>query len=172
MKKISLVLLALVFIASCKKEASLINAEKVSVFYRLAIKDIDEQVAYSHIVSTKALQLLSTTNPGNSGGSGNDGNEGNSQNHFDGDSCNPNTIDFCAKHPWHKKCIRLLPIKLEYLVVRPNSNRVKIMWKVSLEENVESYNIERSMDALNFKVVGKVSPAGISTDYEFTDEIK
>lgn len=170
MKRIYAILFASLCVYSCKKDSLTFDAEKVNVFYRLAIRDLDDQVSYSRVVSTKASLELSTTNPSNGGhGEGEDNSQG--QEHYDGDKCNPNAIDFCYKHPWHKKC-KLLPIKLDYIGVKADGNKVKVAWKVSLEENVLSYDVERSMDAINFKVVGSVSPTGVSTDYEFVDLIK
>lgn len=180
--KFAVVMFAALSLNSCKKETSKIN-EEVDLFYRLASVDLDQTVAYSKVIFARATvekslslrtinSMRSTTDPGNSGGSGNDGDEGQSQQHFNGDGCNPNTAGFCAKHPWHKKCIVLLPIKLEYITVRSDGNKVTVLWKVSLEDNVDRYVIERSVDGIDFVEVGSVKPTGVNTNYSFTDLVK
>lgn len=169
---------------SCKKETTT-ETENVNLFYRLVSKDFDEQMAYSKVIVAKATvelksstnnittEQLSTDGGGNQGGgSGNDGDEGHSQNHFENDGCNTNTPGFCQKHPWHKKCISLLPMKLEYINAQSEGNRVTITWKVSLEDNVEKYMIERSKDGIDFITVAEVKPTGIATNYKYIDVVK
>ncbi|MBL7878125.1 MAG: T9SS type A sorting domain-containing protein [Cyclobacteriaceae bacterium] len=66
-----------------------------------------------------------------------------------------------------------LPIELIYFSGTVISNAVKLNWATASELNFDYFNIEKSTDGKEFKVIGKVNGAGTSNkriDYQFIDE--
>ena len=66
-----------------------------------------------------------------------------------------------------------LPVNLKAFKARAESNnKVKVFWTTEYEKDNGYFNIERSADAVNFTVVGRVAGVnnnGILTDYIFYD---
>ncbi|MFY7880536.1 MAG: T9SS type A sorting domain-containing protein [Lacibacter sp.] len=67
-----------------------------------------------------------------------------------------------------------LAVKLLYFNGKLNGNLVQLEWKVASEQNTDYYEVERSIDGRNFKLVGSVqkNQAGNSeTVYRFNDPV-
>jgi protocatechuate 3,4-dioxygenase beta subunit len=62
----------------------------------------------------------------------------------------------------------LLPVQLTEFTVVKSGNKAIASWKVSLEDRLLRYEVERSTDRLNYTTIGTVSAAGLSS-YSFTD---
>jgi hypothetical protein len=65
-----------------------------------------------------------------------------------------------------------LPIELTQFIATPKENEVTIYWQTASEENNHYFTIERSVDGLNFEIIGTVMGAGNSQttlNYNFTD---
>ena len=66
-----------------------------------------------------------------------------------------------------------LPVTLLYFTARKQSSTTSLLeWKTSQEINSESFDVERSNDAVRFSKIGNVAAAGNSTlpiSYSFTD---
>lgn len=68
-----------------------------------------------------------------------------------------------------------LPIELIYIDAVPEDRGVMISWATATETNNDYFEIQRSEDAFNFEVIGKVDGAGNSLDiigYNFMDTNK
>lgn len=66
----------------------------------------------------------------------------------------------------------LLPIELTYFKAYYNENNVTINWQTATEENNDYFNIERSINGINYETVGTVLGAGnsmIALNYSYTD---
>jgi alpha-tubulin suppressor-like RCC1 family protein len=66
----------------------------------------------------------------------------------------------------------ILPIKLSSFIVAKQGSSSALTWKVTSEENIATYTIERSTDDRSFNQVGSVSSSGntaSSRTYTFTD---
>lgn len=63
-----------------------------------------------------------------------------------------------------------LPVKLIYWTAAPDGNRVRLMWKVEAEQDVQKYDIEKSTDGVNFVHMLSVNalqrPVSEYTDYD------
>lgn len=71
-------------------------------------------------------------------------------------------------------CDLVLPITLTDFYAKPNESSVELNWHVEKEENVNYYQIERSIDGLNFSLVSTINSisagAGkFNLDYNTTD---
>ncbi|HMK03313.1 MAG TPA: T9SS type A sorting domain-containing protein [Ferruginibacter sp.] len=67
-----------------------------------------------------------------------------------------------------------LPITLIDFTVRETNGNNLLQWNTASESNSDYFNIERSGDAQNYQVIGRVSASGFSTTeikYNFTDAI-
>lgn len=65
-----------------------------------------------------------------------------------------------------------LPIELTQFTAYPQENEVTIYWQTASEENNHYFTIERSIDGLNFEIIGTVMGAGNSQttlNYNYTD---
>lgn len=65
-----------------------------------------------------------------------------------------------------------LPITLTYFSATPSNNSVLLKWQTSEEINNDYFNLERSLDGLNYEFIGNVKGAGNSSaiiDYGFHD---
>lgn len=63
----------------------------------------------------------------------------------------------------------LLPVELSSFDARLEKEEVQLKWTTSAEENSDYFEIERSTDAENFEVIGKVKAAGnASTENNYT----
>ena len=65
-----------------------------------------------------------------------------------------------------------LPIKLLSFTGKLQSENVKLNWSTSFEQNSKGFEIEKSLDGINFKKIGFVPSAGNSNStrtYSFTD---
>jgi hypothetical protein len=66
-----------------------------------------------------------------------------------------------------------LPIELIYFNCSYNENSNSLSWTTASESNNDHFDIERSLDGLNFEVIGKKKGAGNSltkTEYSFFDQ--
>ncbi|MBI4946210.1 MAG: T9SS type A sorting domain-containing protein [Bacteroidetes bacterium] len=65
-----------------------------------------------------------------------------------------------------------LPVELLSFNAVCSEEKVKLQWSTATESNNDYYSIERSIDGVNFSVIGKVKGAGnssITRQYTFTD---
>lgn len=68
--------------------------------------------------------------------------------------------------------LAVLPVSLSYFTVSKNNNSVMLKWQTQYEQNSSHYNIQRSIDGVNFTEVGRVNAAGNSNlplNYSYTD---
>lgn len=73
--------------------------------------------------------------------------------------------DFCSGAP--------LPIKLAYFNGRVKNSSIELNWKTTSEENFDYFSIQKSINATDFKEIGKVNGLGSgsqSIDYSYEDE--
>ncbi len=66
-----------------------------------------------------------------------------------------------------------LPVELVYFDSKSSSATIELSWATSSEENFDYFEIERSSDAIDFIIIGKVFSKGgfeIITEYTFVDE--
>jgi ligand-binding sensor domain-containing protein len=67
-----------------------------------------------------------------------------------------------------------LPVSIFSFTGQKISNKVRLDWKTSFEENSDRFVVERANDSLNFTVIGSVTSSGFSQEiktYSFIDEI-
>ncbi len=68
----------------------------------------------------------------------------------------------------------VLPVKLRtFSAVQQDEDAVRVDWSTSLEQNSESFEIQRSWDGETFTAIGAVAAAGFSeslTKYDFVDQ--
>jgi hypothetical protein len=65
-----------------------------------------------------------------------------------------------------------LPVKLTSFTAVNNNNNIKLQWQTQYEQNSKHYNIQRSIDGVNFTDIDKVAAAGTSNvplTYNYTD---
>lgn len=65
-----------------------------------------------------------------------------------------------------------LPVKLLYFNVKAEGSKAHLSWRTATEQNSDRFDIERSIDGLNFEKIGWVKAAGNSTshiDYNYFD---
>jgi len=68
-----------------------------------------------------------------------------------------------------------LPVSIVDLAAAYNDNTVQVKWTTTFEQNNDRFEIERSIDGVNFKTVGVVkgqTNSGTRHDYEFNDDVK
>jgi Secretion system C-terminal sorting domain len=65
--------------------------------------------------------------------------------------------------------ITTLPYKLSLFSGTKKSNSVLLNWKTDTELGVEKYNILRSEDGINFRIIGSINAENNNTAYSFTD---
>lgn len=63
----------------------------------------------------------------------------------------------------------VLPVNFVNIDVKKEGNACKVIWKVADERNVLSYEIEKSLDGVNFSKIGTVQATGQNI-YSFRDE--
>lgn len=146
MKHLLFLVLSILTLNSCQKGSDTILQDK-DYFYRLASKDVDGELSYSNVESTKLqVELVAESNGGG-----------------DDEDCN----DYCKRHPRDPRC-HLVPITLEYFRVYVSDNKVFATWKTSLEANLDHFELQRSEDAINYKTVAIIIPKGPS-EYTIKD---
>lgn len=65
-----------------------------------------------------------------------------------------------------------LPIELTYFGAEQKDELVSLTWKTAFEKNTSHFNIEKSLDAVNWEVIGTVKANGFSVysqEYNFND---
>jgi hypothetical protein len=64
-----------------------------------------------------------------------------------------------------------LPVKFISFDARKDQQQVRLNWRVSDEENIRTYHVERSADGINYTSIGVVDPKpfALTNDYAFTD---
>lgn len=68
-----------------------------------------------------------------------------------------------------------LPVTLINFTATPDDKKVKLNWSTATETNNDRFEIQRSIDGINFKNIDQVKGKGNSTsktDYAYTDEAK
>jgi hypothetical protein len=65
--------------------------------------------------------------------------------------------------------VSILPLNITYFKAEANNIEMLLRWKVSNEEFLQKYEIERSENGINFKTIGSVIAIG-ATDYSFIDK--
>ncbi len=68
--------------------------------------------------------------------------------------------------------IELLPITIQQFDLEQEINHIELIWKTASENNTYLFEIEHSIDLINFENIGSVNAAGESTslvDYSFID---
>lgn len=66
-----------------------------------------------------------------------------------------------------------LPVEMVSFSAQKNNNDVDLVWKTASESNNKGFEIQRSIDAVNWKAIGFVNGAGTSSvenTYRFTDK--
>jgi hypothetical protein len=66
-----------------------------------------------------------------------------------------------------------LPVSLIDLAANYNGDKITVSWTTLQEHNLDSYEIQRSTDGVNFEVAGNVKPNNLTSPqhYAFTDNI-
>lgn len=155
----------LVFLSfSCQKENQISKEVELNAFYRLSIKDLNESISYSKIISAKTT-VTQTEAKGESNPTTGSVNE---SGHHAGDGCSEDDKDFCEHHPEHKKC-SILGEKLEFFGSEIVNKSVVITWRALDESNTSSYELERSLDGKNFLPIYKTTPKGVGVRYSYKD---
>jgi hypothetical protein len=62
-----------------------------------------------------------------------------------------------------------LPVILSSFNTNCKENGANLVWKTEMELNSESFVIEKSADAINWKSIGTITAKGVAADYKFTD---
>jgi hypothetical protein len=65
--------------------------------------------------------------------------------------------------------VSILPLNIIYFTAEANNTEVLLRWKVTNEEFLQKYEIERSENGSSFKTIGSVTAIG-ATDYSFIDK--
>jgi hypothetical protein len=65
--------------------------------------------------------------------------------------------------------ITVLPLSIISFNGKAIENGLQLQWKVANEENVDKYEIQKSVNRNNFKTIGIVAANGVG-DYHFTDD--
>ncbi len=69
----------------------------------------------------------------------------------------------------------LLPVKLSAFNVKLNGNQISLTWTTDMEANASRFEIERTLDGINWNKVGTVQAQGNSSskvNYIYTDHLK
>ncbi len=66
-----------------------------------------------------------------------------------------------------ESCSILLPVTLDYFKGTTAGRQAMLEWKTSMEENVLSYQIEQSVDQVNFSVIGEVAARNVPGTYHY-----
>lgn len=61
-----------------------------------------------------------------------------------------------------------LPVKLNSFDAAKDGNTIKVFWNASDEINLSNYTVERSVDGINFNILGKINAENLK-NYSFTD---
>jgi endonuclease I len=69
---------------------------------------------------------------------------------------------------WGPSCLTVLPVTITNLSAKKINNSAVISWKVSNEQSISKYEIERSNNGISFEKVAVVNSNGSST-YTYTD---
>lgn len=134
MIRINLSIVMAIVLFSCGKKDSIEPIPKpVTVFYRLAMKDVDSNYTYSVVESVSVVEYIGESSP-----------------------CD------CKKHPEDKRC-KTLPVSIEYFTATVNNHNTFIEWKTTYEEGIEAFVVEKSLDGLKYTPVTKeIKPKGAS----------
>lgn len=66
-------------------------------------------------------------------------------------------------------CLTTLPVSFSSIHAENKNNQTSINWKVSLEQDIMHYVVERSADGISFSPIGTVAATG-ATSYSFQDK--
>jgi endonuclease I len=69
---------------------------------------------------------------------------------------------------WGTACLAVLPVTITNLSAKKINTNALISWKVGNEQSIVKYEIERSINRINFEKIGEVSSNG-NTLYTYTD---
>lgn len=69
---------------------------------------------------------------------------------------------------WGPSCLTVLPVTITNLSAKKVNNNALISWKVSNEQSINKYQIERSTTSINFEKIGEVN-SNSNSIYSFTD---
>ncbi|MBP6430200.1 MAG: endonuclease [Ferruginibacter sp.] len=69
---------------------------------------------------------------------------------------------------WGPSCLSVLPVTITNLSAKKVSNNAVISWKISNEQSIRKYEIERSSNGITFEKIGEVNSNG-NTTYSFVD---
>jgi hypothetical protein len=140
---------------SCTKEEVIPEDYLVAtLYYRLAMIDMDTSVKYSNVVAKK-IEVSNIVLGANGT--------------LDTDPIEE-SANFCKKNPDHMKC-KPLPVILDYFILDFVSDKfIRLKWKSIDESNFSKYSIERSRDAKNYTNIAEVKPKGPS-EYTYTDKL-
>jgi len=70
--------------------------------------------------------------------------------------------------------LTVLPVKLNFFNASIKDNKVTLHWQTALEQNSQAFDIQRSIDGVNFIDIGRVAAAGSSNtalNYSYTDKL-
>ena len=83
-------------------------------------------------------------------------------------------IDTSSHYVHHESCNSVaFPLNIVSFTGAINNNITQLQWRVENEQDVKNYSIERSIDGINFSMVGnKNSVNAASALYDFTDYIE
>jgi hypothetical protein len=138
---------AVFLLAACSKP-TITTYDTKKVFYKLQEIDVDGKVIES---PTRSTNVAIQSKDGDEGHNDDDDND-------DDDDDNDDDDNDCP-----------LPIKIEtFVVVRLNSNTIKVYWEATNEENVSHYNILKSFDAKTW--VNSVSIEKGNGKYTYIDK--
>ncbi len=70
---------------------------------------------------------------------------------------------------WGSSCLSVLPVTIVNFTAQKNNNTIALNWKVANEINVKQYEVERSIDGINFNLIGALAGSNI-TNYSFIDK--
>jgi len=59
---------------------------------------------------------------------------------------------------------------LEYFTAKSDGRAITVQWRSNVENNIRSYEIERSNDGKSFRYLKSVNATGSNSDYRYTDE--
>lgn len=150
----TLIIVSCLFMSCTKEEVIPEDYLVATLYYRLAMIDIDSSVKYSNVVATKIE--VSNIVLGANGTLDTDPTE--------------ESANFCKKNPDHMKC-KPLPVILDYFILDfVSDNFVRLKWKSVDESNFSRYSIERSRDAKTFKAIADIKAKGPS-EYTYTDKL-
>lgn len=70
---------------------------------------------------------------------------------------------------WGSSCLSVLPVTIVNFTAQKNNNTIALNWKVANEINIKQYEVERSIDGLNFNLIGALAGSNL-TSYSFIDK--